>query len=140
TGRNNESSGAERLVSWFSIIKKWQTSKFIAFLFKNTVESSLHIKNGARNRESRYIHTAGFRATITIETPNGKSKCLSQKRSAAKTRPKSPFKAETLMLFSDAGLIPLSRIRSRPMNTGRKKVKLAYVARSMLEPACLTRP
>src|SRR5690349_13728303 len=66
-----------------------------------------------------------FLAVITIETPNGKLKFLSQNLSALKILPKIPFKAETLTLFSDSGLIPVIFIKVLPARIGAKNVQFA---------------
>src|SRR4030095_7512610 len=85
--------------------------------------------------EYRYV----FRATMTIDTPKGKSKFFSQTLSAEKILPKSPLRAEMLMLFSEAGLIPVARMKTRPNSTGAKNVKFAYVSRSTEKPAFSSR-
>ena len=64
-------------------------------------------------------------AVMTIETPNGKSKFLSHNLSALKILPKMPFKAETLTLFSDSGLMPVTFIKVLPAKIGAKNVQLA---------------
>ena len=62
---------------------------------------------------------------MTIETPNGKLKFLSQKRSELKIFPKNPLSAETLTLFSDSGLMPVIFMIVLPARIGAKNVQLA---------------
>jgi hypothetical protein len=65
------------------------------------------------------------RATQMAETPSGKFKRRSQNLSAPKICPKTLLKAETLMLFSEAGRTPVSFMIARPRRIGAKKVRLA---------------
>src|SRR4029078_9451297 len=94
---------------------------------KNVVgfENSLDGCFAAQDLFAVEVFSHPFFATITIETPNGKSKFLSQNRSAPKSFPKTPFNAETFTLFSDTGLMPLSFISVRPASIGAKNVQFA---------------
>src|SRR6185295_851061 len=64
-------------------------------------------------------------ATQIIDTPKGKLMRFSHQLSAPNTRPRTPLKAPMLILFSEAGRKPLTRINSRPNRIGPKKLMLA---------------
>ena len=78
------------------------------------------------NRESlagRVVLEA--KAMQIADTPKGKLILRNHQLSAPSTRENKPFSALMLMLFSEAGRKPVSRINTRPNRIGAKKVMFA---------------
>src|SRR5438132_10791240 len=68
---------------------------------------------------------SSLRATHTIDTPKGNDRRCSHQPSLPKILPSTPLSPPIVILFSEDGRTPVSRINNRPTRIVRKKLMFA---------------